>query len=160
MLIEKENFINNEFCNYLIKHHNITPHDSTHRNTSIIECEIQSSRGNFAFKLLLKKLIFFADNIMKDTFIDYSQIVKWPSGESIGEHVDFDRHTFTSVLYLNDEYEGGHTVVGDKIIKPKKGKIILFEGSKIKHEVTPVTFGTRYTNATWYITKTEQEVIE
>lgn len=160
MLIEKENFISNEFCNYLIKYHNINPHDSTHRNTSIIECETQSAKGNFAFKFLLKKLNFFVENIMKDTFINYSQIVKWPTGEYQGEHIDFHYHTATSVLYLNDEYEGGHTVVDDKIIEPKKGKIILFEGNKTRHKVLPITFGTRYTNTTWYVTKTEKEIIK
>ena len=50
--------------------------------------------------------------------------------------------------------------MGDTVIKPKKGKIILFDGSKTKHEVLPITFGTRYTNATWYVTKTEKEIIQ
>ena len=51
-------------------------------------------------------------------------------------------------------------MVGNKFIKPEKGKIVLFDGNKIDHRVLPISSGTRYTNATWYITKTEQEVIE
>ena len=50
--------------------------------------------------------------------------------------------------------------VPEFINRCKKGKIILFDGSKTKHEVLPITFGTRYTNATWYVTKTEKEIIQ
>ena len=163
MLIEKENFISNDLCDFFIKYHNTNSHDDTHRGTSIISCEHRSSplvEGNFAFKFLLNKLNFFVENYMKNTFVNYSHIIKWPKGESQGDHIDFDLHTLTSVLYLNDTYEGGNTVVGDKIIKPKKGKIILFDGNKTRHKVLPITFGTRYTNATWYITKTEEEIIK
>ena len=65
--------------------------------------------------------------------------------------MDFDYHSHTSILYLNDDYKGGETVVGDKVIKPKKGKIILFEGNKIKHQVLQIRSGIRYTNPTWYM---------
>ena len=75
------------------------------------------------------------------------------------EHIDFDHHTFTSILYLNDDFEGGQTVVGDKIIKPEKGKIIFFNGNQIKHKVLPIESGTRYTNPTWYITQKEEEIL-
>ena len=161
MLIEKENFISNDLCDFFIRYHNInSQHHTKHRNTSILDCEEHSLKENFAFKLLIKKLSMLVENSIKNTLINYSQIVKWPTGEHQDEHIDFDYHTATSVLYLNDEYEGGHTVVGDKVIKPKKGKIILFDGSKTKHEVLPITFGTRYTNATWYVTKTEKEIIQ
>jgi len=159
MLVEQSNFISNDLCDYFIKHHNNNPHDFKHRNTSIISCEMQSYQGNWTFKFLLKKLNFFVDSKVKNTFVNYSQIVRWPKGEYQEEHKDFDYHTFTSILYLNDEYEGGHTVVGNKFIKPEKGKIVLFDGNKTDHRVLPISSGTRYTNATWYITKTEQEII-
>ena len=160
MLIEKENFISNDLCDFFIRFHNInSQYHTTHRNTSILDCEEHSSKENFAFKLLIKKLSMLVENSIKNTLINYSQIVKWPTGEHQDEHIDFDYHTATSVLYLNDEYEGGHTVVGNTIIKPKKGKIILFDGSKTKHRVLPITFGTRYTNATWYVNKTEDDII-
>lgn len=160
VLVEKENFISDDLCDFFIEYHNINPHDLEHRNTTIISCEMQSYNGNWAFKFLLKKLNFFVESEAKNTFVNYSQIVKWPAGESQGRHKDFDHHTYTSILYLNDQYEGGHTVVGDKIIKPTKGKIVLFDGNNTEHRVLPITSGTRYTNATWYVTKTEQEVIQ
>jgi len=126
MLIEKENFISNDLCDFFIRYHNInSQYHTKHRNTSILDCEEHSLKENFAFKLLIKKLSMLVENSIKNTLINYSQIVKWPTGEHQDEHIDFDYHTATSVLYLNDEYEGGHTVVGDTVIKPKKGKIIL-----------------------------------
>ena len=159
VLIEKENFLNNNLCDYFIEYHNNNPCDCKHRNTSILYCENQSSKGDIVFKFLLKKLNFFAEENKKNTFVNYSQIVEWPTGEDQGEHIDFDYHTYTSVLYLNDNYEGGQTVVGDKIIQPKKGKIIFFNGNTIKHKVLPIKSGTRYTNPTWYITKTEENIL-
>ena len=104
------------------------------------------------FKVLLSKLTFLIKKYFIDTCINYSQIVEWPKNEFQHPHLDFNDHSHTSVLYLNDDYEGGETVVGDKIIIPKKGKIILFEGNKIKHQVLKIKSGTRYTNSTWYIT--------
>ncbi len=46
--------------------------------------------------------------------------------EKQGEHLDFDHHTHTSILYLNDDYKGGETVINNMTMKPKKGAIIIF----------------------------------
>tara|TARA_R100001086_G_C11752623_1_gene235823 strand:- start:98 stop:595 length:498 start_codon:yes stop_codon:yes gene_type:complete len=161
MLVEKEKFLNNNLCDFFIKYHNDNTHlhDPKHGNTSIVCCEKQSLNGNIVFKILLRKLNFFVNKYVKNTFLNYSQIVKWPTGEYQDEHIDFDHHTFTSILYLNDNFEGGQTVVGDKIIKPEKGKIIFFNGNQIKHKVLPIESGTRYTNPTWYITQKEEEIL-
>jgi len=165
MLIEKENFISNELCDFFVKYHNTNPYTFKHRNTEtgyiyIIDCDTQSAKGDFAFKFLINKLNFFVDEILKNSFVDYAQIVKWPEGEWQEEHFDFQHQSLTSVLNLNDDYEGGETVVDDKIIKPKKGKIILFNGTQTKHKVLPIRSGTRYTNATWYVNKTEEDIIK
>jgi predicted 2-oxoglutarate/Fe(II)-dependent dioxygenase YbiX len=48
-------------------------------------------------------------------------------------------------------------VVGNTVVKPKTGKLILFEGNEVKHEVLKVKSGTRYTNATWYLTQITEE---
>ncbi len=159
MLLEKEKFLSNDLCDYFITYHTNMGYDFKHRNTTVMSCENQSLNGNIVFKILLKKLNFFAEENAKNTFINYSQIVKWPTGEDQGEHIDFDHHTYTSILYLNDDYEGGQTVVGDKIIEPKKGKIIFFNGNQVRHKVLPITSGIRYTNPTWYITQTEEGVL-
>jgi hypothetical protein len=165
MIIEKENFISNELCDFFVKYHNTHSYDAKHRNSEAgyiftINCDEKAAEGNPAFKLLLNRLTFFADKILKNTFVDYSQIVKWPEGEWQDEHLDFQDKFLSSVLNLNDNYEGGETVIEGKIIKPKKGKIVLFNGTQQKHKVLPITSGTRYTNTTWYINRTEEEVIK
>ena len=49
---------------------------------------------------------------LNNSVVDYFQIVKWPS-PSVGKflHLDFAHsHTsLSSIIYLNDEFEGGHT---------------------------------------------------
>ena len=89
-----------------------------------------------------------------DTYTELSQIVKWPLGSSQPHHVDVSREstTFTSITYLNDDYEGGETYFTkeDILIKPQVGRTILFDGKKYEHGVNKITNGTRYTLALWY----------
>jgi hypothetical protein len=163
VLIEIENFIEDNFCDYFVEHHkkNFKKLDSKknpdittqHGITKILFCEEQAYRvKDIHYKVLLSKLNYLIKSYCKDSLINYSQIVEWPKKSFQEEHIDFDYHTFTSIIYLNDSYSGGETIVGDKILKPKKGKIILFNGNKIKHQVLEISSGIRYTNATWYIT--------
>jgi len=88
-----------------------------------------------------------------DSQIDWLQIVKWP----IGAHQDFhfdtakDKTTLSSIVYLNDEYEGGQTYFEEgTIFKPKIGRGLFFNGQYYKHGVLPVKNHIRYVVATWY----------
>jgi len=124
----------------------------THRSTEIIKCERMISDYNeVAFKFLHTKLTNLIQYHSKNSIVNYTEIVKWPKGERQPSHKDFDFHTYTSIIYLNDDFVGGETKVENQIIKPKKGKLILFDGSKLNHEVLEIKEGVRYTNATWYI---------
>ena len=67
--------------------------------------------------------------------------------------------TFTSILYLNDDYEGGqlvlNSVLGDDdhpiVLKPSKGQVVIFPADiRFTHEVLPVTKGKRYSIVGWY----------
>ncbi len=85
--------------------------------------------------------------------IDWFHIVKWPP--SNGQNLHFDTHesttTLTSIIYLNNDFEGGETYFEDgTIFKPKAGRALYFDGSYYKHGVKPITKGTRYTVSTWY----------
>ena len=88
----------------------------------------------------------FVPEITRNAFFH----VKWNTNQSQGTHQDFDYHPLTSILYLNDDFEGGETFVEDKIIKPKKGLMISFEGDKLKHGVKKIRKGIRYTIPCWY----------
>jgi predicted 2-oxoglutarate/Fe(II)-dependent dioxygenase YbiX len=56
-----------------------------------------------------------------------------------------------SVIYLNDDYEGGEIYFPDQgmSIKPKHGQLIAFPGAWW-HGVTAVSNGLRYTSPAWY----------
>jgi hypothetical protein len=99
------------------------------------------------------KELLFADIIKKfernDTKIDCIQIVFWPIGESHEWHDDTIYYDMTTITYLNENYEGGRTVVEDVEIKPETGKYIEFNSNK-KHMVTELISGERFVLLCWY----------
>jgi hypothetical protein len=146
-----ENFLSEETISYLIDYHkdNFDLNNNLskkHRNTEVIMCEKDS--GNF--KEIETILNNFIKKINKNYVINYFEIVKWPCGESQKEHFDFEYHPYTTILYLNDDFEGGETVVGHKYIIPEKNKLVGFEGNKIIHKVNEIKKGSRYTLPCWY----------
>ena len=61
----------------------------------------------------------------------------------------------TSVLYLNDDFDGGQTYVYESNkkrvdIQPKPGRLVAYNGHKLEHGVAKVTNGLRYTLPIWY----------
>ena len=117
----------------------------THRNTQVIDPPVTNQTEQ-----IYNMLTGFIKTINSNLQINYFQIVKWPTGESQPEHKDFDYHPYTSILYLNDDYTGGETIVDGTTIIPEKNKLIGFEGDKMTHSVNEITEGTRYTIPCWY----------
>ena len=156
-IIEENNFLEDYLCDFFIDYINKSKNKIKHRDNNLIFCDKTAALDDILeFKVLLGKLTFFVKKHFIETCINYSQIVEWPEKSFQKLHFDFDHHTHTSILYLNDNYEGGETLVGTKVIHPKKGKIVLFEGNKIEHQVLKIKSGKRYTNPTWYITPTRK----
>jgi hypothetical protein len=85
------------------------------------------------------------------------QVAKWEKGTSLNLHVDdlgyvTDNHIPT-LIYLNDDYEGGEIsfATHDITIKPKVGDLLIFPGNMhYAHEVKEVLSGTRYTLPIWF----------
>tara|TARA_R110000772_G_scaffold59194_1_gene134073 strand:+ start:3829 stop:4326 length:498 start_codon:yes stop_codon:yes gene_type:complete len=157
-MVEIENFISNKEANYFINFHkknfNLNNHFCIkHRETEIIQCNL--ILNNTKIKKMNNLLNKFVKKINKKYEINYFQIVKWPIYGFQPKHVDFDIHPYTSILYLNDDFEGGKTIVEDKIVELKKCKLIAFNGDKIEHEVNKITKGIRYTIPCWYKLKSE-----
>ena len=80
----------------------------------------------------------------------------WP----IGSHSPFHDHLdpffrrqhgdYNSILYLNDDFEGGEFVTKSGIlIKPKSNRLIFFDGSTVQHGVRQVHKKHRYTVNFW-----------
>jgi predicted 2-oxoglutarate/Fe(II)-dependent dioxygenase YbiX len=95
----------------------------------------------------------------------YDAVAKWkcPDGNIIWKK-SIDRDVST-VLFLNDDFEGGNFVFPDLrvTIRPEPGLLVAFPSSQFfAHKVEPVISGTRYTMVNWmtvqgFKTKAEQD---
>jgi len=67
-----------------------------------------------------------------------------------------DFGSFTTVLYLNDTYEGGNTYIEATeytSVQPKQGRMVGFNGHKLQHGVSHIQKDYRYTMSVWYVLK-------
>ena len=101
-------------------------------------------------KYMYARLSAHIGTLDKYAYPNYSQVVVWPEGSKQQRHLDLPFHVYTSIIYLNDNFEGGNTRVDDFEIIPKTGKLITFKGNDILHEVLTITKGNRWTLPTWY----------
>ena len=128
-----ENFISSKEADYFINFHkknfNLNNHFCIkHRETEVIQCGLVSN--NAKIKKMNNILNKFVKKINKKYEINYFQIVKWPTYEFQPKHVDFDIHPYTSILYLNDDFEGGETYYEDgTLFSPITGRILYFNGN-------------------------------
>jgi hypothetical protein len=94
------------------------------------------------------------DDLIKKFNIQYRisnlEVVKRVPGSNMANH--FDRgDALAFVIYLNDTYEGGHTIFEDTIsINPKVGRLLLFTNGTFQHRVSAVITGERYVLAGWF----------
>lgn len=157
-----DNFLSVQECEMLMsfyhKHFASLGRNYVDRNVLDITTAIDNLYTDTAFNdtdILKKITARITKNILNvddNCFINYHQLVHWPENSYQPRHIDFDYHTYTSIIYLNDDFSGGQTVVGIQKVNPVQGKIITFQGNKIDHEVLPIRKGNRYTLAVWYKT--------
>jgi hypothetical protein len=164
MFIKIENFISDEFCDQLISSQwknihkrfgdtfdhggrTVTPLDK-----NLLDSTNEDNQYINPIKILHTKILYTVkDNISSDLICNYMQFVEWNTNVEQPNHLDFNWHHATSILYLNDNFVGGETYIEDKIITPKKGTIIIFNGKNLHHGVNKIKEGTRYTISGWYI---------
>ena len=154
-VVEIENFLSSDECNRLIEiHKKLFIHlGKFHNETevlSVMHLMLTDNEDGIFARYIYGKITDHIKEVNRSSFIDFFEIVKWKEGLSMSKHFDFDFHTWTSVIYLNDDYEGGETVVGDKEITPRQGKIVTFQGPSVLHGVNKVLKGDRYTVPVWY----------
>ena len=96
-------------------------------------------------------------------YSDSVQLVKWRAGMSMPPHADnahpdgspqpMPWRDYASVIYLNDEYQGGEFYfpeIGVEV-KPVTGLLLAFPGGmRHFHGVREVQAATRYTMPGWY----------
>ena len=84
---------------------------------------------------------------------------KYSEGGFMSKHCDNIHHSHgqkygfpqvSSLLFLNDNYEGGEFVVADEVYNTKKGSALIFPSNfMFPHEVKPITKGIRWSIIAW-----------
>ena len=86
--------------------------------------------------------------------LDYVGVVRWPVGTFMKPHLDDNnKHNpdiFAAMLYLNDDYSGGHTCFEHMEVKPEVGKLIIFSNAHYLHYVSKVEESERFVLSFWY----------
>jgi len=84
----------------------------------------------------------------------WTQLQIWPVGSNSARHIHDDPRAgdanFTSMLYLNDDFVDGQFFTDDILIKPKIGRLTLFNGREIYHGVKTVLEKPRYSIIFWW----------
>ena len=140
LILIYDNFLSIEECNNYINYFN------NNKN------KINKYRDTFVLKmndvLLLNKLKdeFKIDKLQNP---DNLEIVQWPKDSFMRLHYDTG-DSLAFIIYLNEDYRGGETIIDNLKIKPKIGKIVIFSNGQLEHKVNKIKEGTRYTLIGWY----------
>ena len=111
--------------------------------------------------IVCEELVKNFDIFIKEFNLNYEYnhfafgVRKHMSGTYFAPHQD---EGYTQIMYLNDDYEGGEFILNDInfILKPKKGDIVIFEGT-MTHSISKILSGTRYAIITTFHRKTKNE---
>jgi predicted 2-oxoglutarate/Fe(II)-dependent dioxygenase YbiX len=153
-----DNFLSHKECDNLIElYHNTESYDNSDG--------VWSGRARWPdyTEHQKNKLITERKKVCEEYFnekfeIDNLHLMVWKVGHKMTPHSDygssneFPHREFASIIYLNDNYEGGNLVIPElKLVnRPKKGQLVTFRGGKLFHGVTTITKGTRYTSICWF----------
>jgi len=158
-----ENFVDKKDAKTLINFFEKNTHlcydareEHKHRNI-----HIEYIKNKKIIKLLnyyANKNVYFIDHFFKTKTKLWAdmRICRWLPGDAMSLHNDRseklnDLMDFSSLIYLNDNYEGGELFFKDKIIKMKALSCIVFESNeKNMHGVLEIKKGKRYTIPSWY----------
>ena len=88
-----------------------------------------------------------------DRHLQWAQVYRWNVGSKMSLHHDVaSRATkLTSVIWLNDNFEGGELrFKNGTTFVPAKGRAIFYDGISNHHEVLEVRNNTRWAIGAWY----------
>jgi hypothetical protein len=99
----------------------------------------------------------FLSITFKQHFKAYNtELQLWPPGAHAPMHIHnspFRLNNGTqrnSMLYLNNDFEGGEFTTDDIVVIPKPGRLTLFNGSNVRHGVNKVLKKPRFTIIFWW----------
>ena len=152
----RENFLSDEACDFLMTYYKKYKKSEKWENTYVMFMD-QTNPLHIRKNLIRN---YYLNSIRKDfpLKLTYDQLVYWPSGSFKPKHLDgttavdahlFGKNEWTSVCYLNDNFQGGETILDNDVVNPKKGRLLVFNSKNIPHGVLE-TFGPRYTYIAWW----------
>ena len=169
--------MDSETCNKIIKHYDIVPSwkqstfSTANKNTGTSQVSMEEywigkplpycKDIEKTFKYCVDDYTHFHDTIKSTEYTDY-RLNRYGQGGFMKSHIDSIHHShgqkqgyphLTSLIFLNDDYEGGDFVLcGEKYIEKIQGSAIVFPSNfMFPHEVKEVTKGKRYSIMTWIL---------
>lgn len=108
--------------------------------------------------IVIKTKEFIKDKTGLDLEIQEAHLQNWNIGSESELHIHLDRvknegielTKYNSLIYLNDDFDGGEFYTKDLAIKPEQGMLTLFDGSKMYHGVKKVKGKDRKTIILWW----------
>ena len=156
MIIILDDVLNSDECNNLIEiyHKNKQYAQHPHCDPAFYPLNINNivESKNDVLKITTK-IEQITQKYFNLNVIEWCEIVRWPFNSWQSYHLDTSskKTTLTSVTYLNENFDGGCTIMHDGTkIKPKTGRTVIFDGNKYIHGVEPILKGERYTLPIWY----------
>ena len=153
MIIILDDLLSINECETLIEiYHKNESFCHTHNGT--FPLDLRNCQNNLDLLYpLIENLLYKVYSINPYIILEWIEIVKWPQGTFQSLHIDNTSSDtiFTSITYLNDDFEGGNTHIDDgTTIGIKSARTVMFNGMRYLHGVTEINKGTRYTVAAWY----------
>lgn len=141
----QDNFFSKKTCEVLIKFYKKNKkHSKKFRDVYPLDINLSNDLVN---------KINSASILLNNSIVDWAQIVYWPKNSFQDLHYDIfsKKTTLSSICYLNDDFVGGETYFKDgTVFKPKKNRILFFDGNYYFHGVKKITSKNRYVLAIWY----------
>ena len=172
MIIELPNILDRDTCEEFIEFYENNPHlrqtdDAQQRfNGCTLQTQFMAEPMGRKIRAVTSRLLTKAAQFyhLPEVYLDYQTINRWDAGQEMPMHadnVDQERNPhwycswrdYSSVLYLNHDYEGGETVFKHQQQRavPTQGTAILFPATYgYTHGVSEVLTGKRYTLSSWF----------
>lgn len=167
-IVEFKNYLSKDMCEKIISYYDDADHlwqETCFFNARVMDPYAPASQGisekidpSF-FNELRQMLSDLAENVMKRPVRNLTLSAhKWLPGAFAGDHADnaeldgtpnaWQDNKLVTILYLNDNYDGGNLKFRDHNISiaPGQGTVVVFDvGIGNVHSVSEVTSGERYT---------------
>ncbi len=170
------NIMDSKMCNNIIDHFdkaakwNTSSFSNAYKNTGTSQVamdeywigppDLYYKDLKIAFKGVVSDYLFSNPHIKYQEFTDF-RIKSYGKFGFMNVHVDSIHHShgqkqgyphLTSLIFLNDDYDGGEFVLCDESLKKEQGSAVVFPSNfMFPHQVKEVTKGKRYSIMVWIL---------